>query len=219
MVLDENERIKNLIERLRELVETPTPSPARCLQVIGLSQSILHETVGTNHPLMKILDNVLSSGDTLNSYMAGRNVLDLYDEGGLISPRLAIAREIEGDILDIAERHVEDADRSSDAAKKLIHLGISAFLAGAALEDALRRLCDANGISYDSQHTSISKLQTALYQPKNQIEIISGSDNKDITKWGTTRNKADHGRFSEITHPEAVFMISGVRGFINNNLS
>ena len=219
MVLDENTRIENLIERLRELVENPTPSPARCFRVIGLAQSVLYETVGINHPLMKILDNVLSSDDPLNSYMAGRNVLDLYDEGGLISPRLAIAREIEGDILDIAERHVEDADRSSGATKNLIHLGISAFLAGAALEDALRRLCDANGISYDSQHTSISKLQTVLYQPKNQIEIISGSDNKDITKWGATRNKADHGRFSEITHPEAVFMVNGVRGFINNNLS
>ena len=178
MVLDENTRIENLIERLRELVENPTPGPGRCLRVIGLSQSVLYETVGINHPLMKILDNVLSSNDLFNSYMAGRNVLDLYDEGGLISPRLAIAREIEGDILDIAERHVEDADRSGDATKKPIHLGISAFLAGAVLEDALRRLCDASGIAYNPQQSSISRLLRELYQPANQFEVISGSDNR-----------------------------------------
>ena len=98
---------------------------------------------------------------------------------------------------------------------KQLQLGIAAFLAGAALEDALRRLCDTGGISYNPQRTSISKLREALYQP---LEVISRSDNTQITAWGDTRNKADHGRFSEITHSEVLSMVIGVRGFIDKHL-
>jgi hypothetical protein len=49
-------------------------------------------------------------------------------------------------------------------------------------------------------------------------EVISGSENKQITAWGDTRNKADHGRFSEIIHSEVASMVIGVRGFINKYL-
>ena len=99
---------------------------------------------------------------------------------------------------------IEAAERNTDTTHKQLQLGIAAFLAGAALEDALRRLCDARGVGYDPQRTSISILQAALYQPSKQIEVISGSENKQITAWGETRNNADHGRFNEITHTEVL---------------
>ena len=217
MVLDENIRIKNLIEEIRKLIDNPTPSSSRTIQVIGISQTVLHDTVGKDHPLMKILDHALNSEVVVEAYAAGRNVVKLYDEGGLISPRLAIAHEIEGDILDIAQKQVEASERNTDATHKQLQLGIAAFLAGAALEDALRRLCDASGISYP-QRTSISTLQTALYQPSKQIGVISLSDNKQITAWGDIRNNADHGRFSEIIHSEVLSMVIGVRGFIDKHL-
>ena len=218
MVLDENTRIKNLIEKIRKLIDNPTPSSSRTIQVIGTSQTVLHETVGKDHPLMKILDHALNSDVVVEAYAAGRNVVELYDEGGLISSRLAIAHEIEGDILDIAQEQVEASERNTDATHKQLQLGIAAFLAGAALEDALRRLCDARGIAYDPQRTSISTLQAALYQPSKQIAVISVSENKQIPAWGDTRNKADHGRFSEITHSEVLSMVIGVRGFIDKHL-
>ncbi len=216
MVLDENTRIENLIGKIRELIKAP--SRTRIARVIGLSQTVLHDTVGTNHPLMKVLDHALKSNDVVDAFAASRNVVEVYDEGELSSPRLAIAHEIEGDILDIAQRQVEASERNTDATHKQLQLGIATFLAGAALEDALRRLCDANGISYNPQKTSISSLQTALYQPSKQIEVISGSENKQITAWGDTRNKADHGRFSEITYSEVLPMVIGVRGFIDKHL-
>ena len=43
---------------------------------------------------------------------------------------------------------------------------------------------DAQGIVYDTQRTSISKLQAA--QPSNQIEVIFLSENKQMTAWGDT---------------------------------
>ena len=215
MVFDENARIENLIKDIQKWNENP--SPASVYFVVGLCQTVLHDTVGTRHPLMKKLDDALKSDDPANVLAASRSVVKLFDEGGLISPRLAIAHEIEGDILDIAQGQVEASETNQDANHKQLQIGIAAFLAGAALEDALRRLCDANGISYNPR-TSISSLQTKLYQPTNQIEVISQSETKQITAWGDTRNKADHGRFNEITHPEVLSMVIGVRGFIDKHL-
>ena len=217
MALDERTRIANLIEKIRKLIDDPTPSSYRTIQVIGMSQTVLHDTVGKDHPLMKILDHALKSDVVVEAYAAGRNVVELYDEGGLISPRLAIAHEIEGDVLYIAQKQVEASERNTDTTHKQLQIGIAAFLAGAALEDALRRLCDANGISYNPR-TSISTLQIELYKPTNQIEVISQSETKQITAWGDTRNKADHGRFSEITHSEVRSMVIGVQGFIDKHL-
>ena len=215
MVLDENTHTKKLVERIRELSEGS--SRIRCNTVIGLSQTVLRDTVGTSHPLMKVLDDALESGSTAEGFFASRTVVELFDEGVLVSPRLSIAHEIEGDILEIAQGQVEKSETNQDANHKQLQLGIAAFLAGAALEDALRRLCDANGISYNPR-TSISSLQIELYQPANHIEVISQSETKQITAWGDTRNKADHGRFSEITHPEVLSMVIGVRGFIGKHL-
>ena len=216
MVFNENTLIKNLIEEIREL--NKHISHSETYTVIGLCQTVLHNTVGVSHPLMKVLDHALESGETVDAFAASRSVVKLFDKDGLISPRLAIAHEIEGDILDIAQKQVEMSEGNTDATHKQLQLGIAAFLAGAALEDALRHLCDANGISYDPQRTSISKLQAALYQPSKQIEVISGSENKQIPAWGDTRNNADHGRFSEITYSEVLSMVIGVRGFIDKHL-
>ena len=79
-------------------------------------------------------------------------------------------------------------------------------------------MCDAGNITYDPQKTSISTLQTELYQPSKDIEVISKSENKQITAWAETRNNADHGRFSVLTHTEVLTMVIGVRGFIDHHL-
>jgi hypothetical protein len=183
-----------------------------------LAQSVLHDTVGGSHPLMAALDDALKAGHYHRVVAAARSVVTLYDDGALRSPRLVIAHEIETDILAIAQGQVEAAEKSIDAMHKHLQLAIAAFLSGASLEDALRRLCDTRGIEYDPQRTSISKLQAALFQPSKQIEVISTSENKQITAWGDTRNKADHGRFGDITHTEVVAMVLGIRAFIDRHL-
>ncbi len=91
-------------------------------------------------------------------------------------------------------------------------------MAGASREYSLRRLCDAHSITYEAGKATISKLQTALYQPAKHIEIISVSESKQIIAWGDTRNKADHGRFVEITQTEVLTMLMGIRAFIDKHL-
>ena len=217
MALDENTAIKARVERIRHL-SGPTQGTNEYFEAASLAQSVLHDTVGGNHPLMAALDSALKSADWRRAVAASRAVVTLCEEGNLRSPRLAIAHEIEADILDIAQGQAAEAEKSIDATHKQLQLAIAAFLAGASLEDALRRLCDARGGVYDPQRTSISKLQAALFQPSKQIEVISTSENKQITAWGDTRNKADHGRFGDITHTEVVAMVLGVRAFIDRHL-
>jgi hypothetical protein len=142
----------------------------------------------------------------------------LYEQGGFKSPRLAIAHEIEGNLLDIAQAQAQAGEANKDAGQKQIQLAVAAFLAGAALEDALRRLCDAHGVAYDAARTTIAKLQAGLYQPSKNIEYISNSENKQITSWGDTRNKADHGKFSELTQTEVISIIMGTRAFVDKHL-
>lgn len=217
--MPENEHgaIEACIGRIRNLA-SPGQSAQDYYQAACLAQSVLHDTLGGSHPVMVALTNAITAGDWGRAVGATRSVLALNEEGALTSPRLKIAREIESSILDVAQAQAQSAEANRDAGQRQVHLAIAAFLAGASLEDALRRLCDAQGLAYDAQRASISKLQAALYQPSKQIEVISQSENKQITAWGDTRNKADHGKFDDITHTEVVAMIMGIRSFIEKHL-
>lgn len=159
--------IRDRIDRIRHLTGQGQGS-TEFYEAASLAQSVVHDTVGGSHPIMVALETALKAADSMRARAASRGVVALYEEGALKSPRLAIAREIEGDILDIAQGQAEAAENATDPAHRQVHLGIAAFLAGASLEDALRRLCDARGLTYDAQRTSLSKLQAALYQPSKQ---------------------------------------------------
>jgi hypothetical protein len=217
MASDENVLIKVRIEKIRRLSGDQQGS-TEWFEAATLAQTVLHDTVGGNHPLMAAIQNALEKGDWSRAVAGARGVITLFDQGALVSPRLAIAHEIEADLLDIAQAQIEAAERGQVAGQKQLQLAIAAFLAGAALEDALRRLCTARGVPFDAQRTSIARLQSALYQPSKQIEVISSSENKQITAWGDSRNKADHGKFSEITHSEVLAMVLGVRAFLDRHL-
>jgi hypothetical protein len=217
MAEDLNALIKARVERIKFLTAEGQGSH-QYLEAGGLALTVLHETVGGSNPLWAVLDNSLKSKDWAGALAASRGIVTLYEQGGLKSPRLAIAHEIEGNLLDIAQAQAQAAEANKDAGQKQIQLAVAAFLAGAALEDALRRLCDAHGVAYDPARTTIAKLQAGLYQPSKNIEYISNSENKQITSWGDTRNKADHGKFSDLTQTEVISIIMGTRAFIDKHL-
>ncbi len=215
-----NEDIPGLIERINRIRNlcSDKNSSSQYYEAANLAQTVLYDTVGSAHPLMVALSGALEDDKWVRAAAAARSVVTLYEEGGLRSPRLLIAHEIEGDLLEIAQSQAESAEKEKDVGHKQVHLAIAAFLAGASIEDALRRICDSRGLAYDSGHSSIAKLQGALYQPSKGVEIISVSETKQITVWGDTRNKADHGKFSEITQTEIISMIVGIRGFLDKHL-
>lgn len=208
--------IQERIEKMRALLQNEYIGDA-CEAGI-LAQTVIHDTIGGSHPIMLQLSNAIETQNYSAIVAAVRSVITLYEQQMLKSPRLSIAREIEGDILDIAQAQVQASESINDVEQKALQLAVAAFLAGAAIEDALRRLCDAHGVSYDMQKSTISKLQSALYKPSEEIEIISRSENKQIAAWADTRNKADHGKFFDITYTETLTMVIGVRSFIEKHL-
>lgn len=217
MANDFDKIIKDRIERIRRLTE-PGNASVQYFEAGGLALTVLHDTVGGSHPLAGVLDKALRDRDWPVTLGATRSVIALVEQGGLTNPRLAIAHEIEGSLLDLALAQAQAAESNNDPGQKQLQLAIAAFLAGAALEDALRRLCDAHTVSYDVARTTIAKLQAALYQPSKGIEHISNSENKQITAWADTRNKADHGKFSELTQTEVIAIVMGTRAFIDKHL-
>ncbi len=208
--------IQERIEKMRALIQNEYIGDA--CEAAMLGQTVLHDTIGGSHPIMLQLSSAIKANNYSTIVAASRSVIALYEQEMLISPRLSIAREIEGNILDIAQAQVQASESMTDVQQKALQLAVAAFLAGAAIEDALRRLCDAHGTTYDIQKSTISKLQSVLYKPSEQIEIISQSENKQITAWADTRNKADHGKFFDITYTETLTMVMGVRSFIDKHL-
>jgi len=207
---------KSRVYKMRQLLSQEFITAACEAAVIG--QSILYDTIGGSHPLMKQLGDAILTNNFTTLTALSNGVIGLFEQGALISPRLTIAGEIESEILDIAQEQVQASETNTEDAQVSLRRSVAVFLAGAALEDALRRLCDAHGIEFESRRSTISKLQSKLYAPSAQIEIISPTENKQITAWGDSRNKADHGHFSDISHTEALTMIMGVRAFIEKHL-
>lgn len=219
MAFDDDATIKARVERIRAGAEGSRIPTNDIYTAAGLALSVLHDTVGSAHPIAAALEKAVAAADWQRTVGLCRSVIALFDEGSLRSPRLIIAQEIEAEILDVAQSQAAAAETALDLPVKHTHLGIAAFLAGCALEDALRRLCDAHQAPYDAQRTSLAKLQAALYQPSKGIEHISNSENKQITSWGDTRNKADHAKFHEITMTELNALILGTRAFIDKHLA
>src|SRR5690242_12573968 len=150
----ENPTIKPRIQQIASLTQADREF-TDFYQAASLAQSVIHDTVGGSHPIMSELESALKAADYNRAMAASKAVLALYSNGALKNPRLAIAGEIEEDLLDIAQTQAHAAEQTTDTSMKQTHLGIAAFLAGAAIEDALRRLCDARGLSYDAQRSSI----------------------------------------------------------------
>jgi len=207
-----------MIERIRQVVTSEEKNLEDFIEASTLAQTVLHHTSGEGHPAMSVLKEGMDKRYWPTMLGGCRTVLMLFDNDALDSPRLRVARELEGDVLDIAETQVRAAEKILDPTQKEIRLAVAGFLAGSALEDALRRLCDKVRVSYEAGRTSLSKLQAALYSPSSGVEHVSVSEAKQITTWGDTRNKADHGNFREITQTEVVTMIMGVRSFIERHL-
>ena len=101
MVFDENTEIQNRIEKIRGLIEGSTEE---LLEAVSLARSLVYDIRGDNHPLMGDLGKargLLIVHRSESAIAACRSVIALHETGGLSSPRLEIAHEIEGDILDI----------------------------------------------------------------------------------------------------------------------
>lgn len=125
-----------------------------------------------------------------------------YEGEFLFDLRALVAAEVIGDFIDQAEVLVTEG----------YHVP-AASLAGAVLEDTLRKMCEANGISIP-ERTKIDRLNADLARAEVYNKLIQ----KRITALADIRNNADHGRFEEFTKSDVIDMVDWVRKFTADHL-
>lgn len=89
----------------------------------------------------------------------------------------------------------------------------SASLAGAVLEDTMRKMCDRRKITYPSK-TNIEFLNTSLVANKTYDKLVQ----KQITAYADIRNNADHGHFEKVLQPDVKEFLRWLRRFVSENL-
>jgi len=89
----------------------------------------------------------------------------------------------------------------------------AASLAGAVLEDTLRRL-HSKQIGQWTGESKISRLNDALHK----AGVYPQPQWRQIQAWGDLRNDADHGNFQNISAADVERMIGGLRDFVTKYL-
>ncbi len=125
-----------------------------------------------------------------------------FTEGFLFDLRSLISAELLGDFLEQAETLLQEG-----------YYVPAASLAGAVLEDSLRKLCEKNGMEVPEK-TKIDKLNTELAK----ANIYNKLTQKEITAKADIRNNADHGKYDKFTEEDVGFMVKWIRKFESEHL-
>jgi hypothetical protein len=95
----------------------------------------------------------------------------------------------------------------------------AAVLAGAVLEDALRRLCQRQTPPIDTHKPDGSpKTLDPLITDLQKANVFNKAKADMLKSWAKTRNYAAHGEFTQFNRSEVEGMIAGVKNFIADYL-
>lgn len=125
-----------------------------------------------------------------------------YESGMLFDVRSLVAAELFVDFLDQA-KHLSENGFYVPAAS----------LAGAVLEDGLRRLSVKSEIEIP-ESTKIDRLNADLARAGVYSKLVQ----KNITTYADVRNNADHGHFDKFTAEDVTAMIAWVGRFLAEHL-
>ncbi len=120
-----------------------------------------------------------------------------FDDGLLFDLRAVVAAEVLGDFIDQAEVLFEAG-----------YYGAAVSVAGAVLEDALRKLCTARNLPVPEK-TTIGALNADLARAGVYEKLVF----KRIIALADLRNDADHGHFDKVSKDDAGDMVRYVRRF------
>jgi HEPN domain-containing protein len=120
-----------------------------------------------------------------------------FDAGLLFDLRALIAADVLGDFIEQAEQLLAAG----------YHIP-AASLAGAVLEDTLRKLCEKKGLSVPA-HTKIDRLNADLARADAYDKLVQ----KRITGIADIRNNADHGHFDKFGREDVEDMVKWVKRF------
>ena len=125
-----------------------------------------------------------------------------YEGGWLFNLKALVAAELLGDFLEQAEVLLEQG-----------YINPAASLAGAVLEDTLRKLCQSKNIPIPDK-TKIDRLNAELAKAGVYDTLIQ----KRITAIADIRNNADHGHFDKYKKEDVEDMVKWIRRFTTDYL-
>jgi hypothetical protein len=95
----------------------------------------------------------------------------------------------------------------------------SAVLAGAVLEDALRRLCQRQTPPIDTlKPNGEKKTLDPLITDLQKVNAFNKAKAEQLKSWAKIRNYAAHGEFTEFNRTDVEAMVSGIQTFIGDYL-
>jgi hypothetical protein len=168
--------------------------------------SFLTNLLGSEHIYVERFATVVRKASS-SSVTAGQGILRAVREdvqgGYLIDVRTLVSADVFSDFLDMAE-HLHENGYKDPAAS----------LAGAVLEDGMRRIADNNGIQLKSREDLGS-----LNQKLANADVYNRVTQRRLQPWITVRNHADHGEFDEYTTDDVADMIRDIIRFLNEYLT
>lgn len=127
---------------------------------------------------------------------------DDYAKGRMLSVFELLHADMFSDFLDMAMHLWEEGYKDP-----------AAVLAGATLEEHLRKLCVKHTVVLTDQHGKPKKA-AALNIDLRKAAAYSGLDEKSVSAWQALRNDAAHGSHAAYTADQVKLMIAGVRNFL-----
>lgn len=136
-----------------------------------------------------------------------------YEEGLLRSITEMVEVDVIADYLEQAEGLLKDKKSASHSYLP------AAVLAGAVLEDSLRRLCLRQTPSIKtSKPGGQPKTLGSLIDDLKDAGLYNELKAKQLRAWADIRNAAAHGRFDDFTRTDAENMIKGIQDFLADYL-
>ena len=171
------------------------------------SLSLLRQLLGREHTYSTSFEEGTEKPAVPSSVQHGLGVLraasDDLSNGHLFDARNLIAAEVFADFVAMA-RHLLEQGYKDPAAS----------LVGAVLEDGLRRIADANSVSY-SKADGLDSLNQKLVTSNTYTRLVHSR----IDTWRIIRNAADHGHFGDYTSDDVGLMIEGTADVLERLLA
>ncbi len=177
------------------------------LNFISDSNSHLNQIATDIHRLKNTDDNA----KMLRGYLVG--LKNDYESGILESISEMIEANIAADYLGQAVQLLEEGESG-----RFDHIP-AAVLAGAVLEDALRRLCQRQTPPIETKRPNGSpKTLDPLITDLQRANMFNAAKGDMLKSWAKTRNHAAHGEFNEFTRQDVEQMLTGIRNFLADYL-
>lgn len=211
--------------------ESATPATDRLFASLegAVSEEVIMQGVSlheTKTHLMNMLPMLFTDKKRVADMRKEINLAEIVQLHGMIA---AIKRDYEDGMLDDISEMIEanvvadyltQAEQLLRGGKKGVHTyGPAAVLAGAVLEDGLRRLCARQTPPISTNKPGgHPKTMGTLIDALKSAGLFNELKAKQLRAWADIRNAAAHGRFNSFNRADVEQMLVGVQTFLADHL-